>query len=95
MAEKISVSWIKVLSNYLPNHKMFLAKERLCSRILSDVKFAVFLWHGINKINADLPLVMTSGTVNIHGNREISYYVAQTVVEVANTESDTKNRLNP
>ncbi len=39
--------------------------------------------------------VMTSGTINIHGNRENFSYVAQTVVEVANTESDTKNRLNP
>ncbi len=74
---------------------MFLAKERLCSRILSDVKFAVFLWPGINKINVDRPLVMTAGTINIHGNRKISFYVAQTVVEVANTESDTNNRLNP
>ncbi len=70
---------------------MFLAKERLCSRILSDVKFAVFLWPGINKINVDLPLVMTSGTINIHDNREISFYLAQSVVEVANTESDTKS----
>ncbi len=69
---------------------MFLAKERICSRILSDVKFAIFLWLGINKINVDRPLVMTSGTINIHGNREISFYVAQTVVKVANTESDTK-----
>ncbi len=39
--------------------------------------------------------IMASGTINIHGNREISFYVAQTVVEVANTESDTKDRLNP
>ncbi len=38
---------------------------------------------------------MTSSTINIHGNREISFYVAQTVVEVANTENDTKNQLNP
>ncbi len=28
-------------------------KERLWSRILSDVKFVVFLWPGINKINVD------------------------------------------
>ncbi len=48
VAEKISVSWIEVLANYLPNHKMFWAKERLCSRILSDFKFAIFLWPGIN-----------------------------------------------
>ncbi len=61
---------------------MFLAKERLCSRILLDVNFAVFLWPGINKINVDRLLVMTSGTINIHGNRQISFYVAQTVVEL-------------
>ncbi len=90
-----SLNWIEVLSNYLPNDKMFLAKERLSSRILSDVKFANFMWPGINKINVDRPLVMASGTINIHGNREISFYVAQTLVEVAHTESDTKNRLNP
>ena len=72
---------------------MFLAKERHCSRILSDVKVAVFLWPGINKINVDRPLVMTSGTINTHGNREISFYVAQTVVEVATTESDTKKSI--
>ncbi len=74
---------------------MSLAKERLCSRILSDVKFVVFLWPGINKINVDRLLVMTSDTINIHGNREISFYVAQTEAEVGNTESDTKNPLNP
>ncbi len=83
MAEKISVCWIEVLSTYVPNHKMFLAKEKLCSHILSDVKFAIFLWPGINKINVDRPLVMASGTINIYGNREISFYVAQTEVEVA------------
>ncbi len=91
MTEKISVSWIEVLSNYLPNHKMSLAKRTLRSRFLSDFKFAIFLWPGINKINVDRPFVIASGTINIHGNREISFYVAQTVVEVANTESDTKN----
>ncbi len=69
---------------------MFLAKKD-CSRILSDVKFAIFLWPVINKINVNLLLVMASDTINIHGDREISFYVAQTVVEVANTESDTKN----
>ncbi len=73
---------------------MFLAKEILCSRILSDVnKFAIFLWLGINKINVDLPLVMTSGTINIHGTREISFYVAQTAVELANTEEWYKKSI--
>ncbi len=37
--------------------------------------------------------IMASVTINIHGNREISFYVAQTVVEVANTESDTKKSI--
>ncbi len=36
---------------------------------------------------------MASSTINIHGNRVISFYVAQTVVEVANTESDTKKSI--
>ncbi len=36
-----------------------------------------------------------SSTNNIHGNREISFYVPQPVVEVAHTESDTKNPSNP
>ncbi len=37
---------------------------------------------------------MASGTIYIHGNREISSsYVAQTVVEVANTEGDTKKSI--
>ncbi len=34
---------------------------------------------------------LCSGTINIRGNRVISFYVAQTVVEVANTASD-KNK---
>ncbi len=46
-----------------------------------DVKCAIFLWPGINKINVDRPLVMTSATINIIGSREISFYVGQTVVE--------------
>ena len=44
----------------------------------------------INKININRLLVMASGTINIQGNQESSFYAGQTVVEVANTESNTK-----
>ncbi len=85
MTGKISVSWIEALSIYLII-KCPWQKERLCSRILSDVKFAVFLWPGINKINVD------------HGVRYNQYpwqpgnffLCSTTVAEVANAESDTK-----
>ncbi len=69
---------------------MSLVKESLCSSILLDVKkkFAIFLWLVSTGSIYRLPVGQVSGIINIHGNREISFYVAQTVlvVEVANTK---------
>ena len=51
-------------------HKMFLAKQMLCSRTLSDIRFAELIQCAMNKINMDcLYSRQASATAIVHGNQ--------------------------